>query len=142
MAVVLGQKLVQDTKKFDDFAVGITLPIQIGNTAFNQSFKTFEQASSNIKNLLLTKKGERVMQPEFGSGLQELLFDFNDDSLAGKIEETITTAIETWLPYITIQQIDVEASNYDKDTNSVKISIKFSILGNAELNTVTIEEKI
>ena len=37
MAIVLGQKLVQDTKKFDDYAIGITLPIQIGNTAFNQS---------------------------------------------------------------------------------------------------------
>jgi phage baseplate assembly protein W len=137
MAVVLGQKLVQDTKKFDDYAVGITLPIQIGNTAFNQSFKTAEQASSNIKNLLLTKRGERIMQPEFGSGLQELLFDFNDDELAGKIEETINNAISTWLPYITVQQIDVEATNYDKDTNTVKISIQFSVLGNANLNTVT-----
>jgi len=129
MAVVLGQKLVQDTKKFDDYAVGITLPIQ--------SFKTAEQASSNIKNLLLTKRGERIMQPEFGSGLQELLFDFNDDELAGKIEETINNAVTTWLPYITIQQIDVEATNYDKDTNTVKVSIQFNVLGNANLNTVT-----
>lgn len=137
MAIVLGQKLVQDTKKFDDFAIGITLPIQIGNTAFNQSFKTAEQASSNIKNLLLTKKGERIMQPNFGSGLEELLFNFNDDSLAGKIEETINLAIETWLPYITIDTIDIEASDYDKDTNTVKVSLKFAIFGNPNLNTVT-----
>ncbi len=137
MAVVLGQKLVQDTKKFDDYAVGITLPIQIGNTAFNQSFKTAEQASSNIKNLLLTKRGERIMQPEFGSGLNELLFDFNDDELAGKIEETINNSLSAWLPYIKVQQINVEATNYDKDTNTVKISISFSVLGNADLNTVT-----
>lgn len=137
MAIVLGQKLVQDTNKFDDYAIGITLPIQIGNTAFNQSFKTAEQASSNIKNLLLTKRGERIMQPNFGSGLQELLFDFNDDSLAGKIEETINLAIETWLPYITIDTIDIEASDYDKDTNTVKISLKFAVLGNPDLNTVT-----
>ena len=94
MAIVLGQKLVQDTKKYEDHAIGITLPIQIGNTAFNQSFTTFEQAKSNIKNLLLTKKGERIMQPNFGSGLQELLFDFNDDTLSEKIEETITNSLE------------------------------------------------
>jgi phage baseplate assembly protein W len=137
MAIVLGQKLVQDTKKFDDYAIGITLPIQIGNTAFNQSFKTAEQASSNIKNLLLTKRGERIMQPTFGSGLQELLFDFNDDTLAGKIEETINLAIENWLPYITIDTINVEASDYDKDTNTVKVSLKFAVLGNPDLNTVT-----
>ena len=137
MAIVLGQKLVQDTKKFDDFAIGITLPIQIGNTAFNQSIKTAEQASSNIRNLLLTKKGERLMQPNFGSGLQELLFDFNDDTLAEKIEETINEAITNWLPYITVETINVEASDFDKDTNTVKISIDFSIFGNPELNTVT-----
>ena len=93
MAIVLGQKLVQDTKKFDDFAIGITLPIQIGNTAFNQSFKTAEQASSNIKNLLLTKRGERIMQPNFGSGLQELLFEFNSPLLSTFITEPLNSPL-------------------------------------------------
>ena len=137
MAIVLGQKLVQDTKKFDDFAIGITLPIRIGNTAFNQSFKSAEQASSNIKNLLLTKRGERIMQPNFGSGLQELLFDFNDDSLAEKIEDTVTLALENWLPYISVDTIDIGASDLDKDNNIVNVSIKFRVLGNPDLNTVT-----
>jgi phage baseplate assembly protein W len=137
MAIVLGQKLVQDTKKFDDFAIGITLPIQIGNTAFNQSFKTAEQASSNIKNLLLTKRGERIMQPNFGSGLQELLFEFNDDALAEKIEDTVTSALENWLPYIRGDQIDIGATDLDKDNNTVNVSIKFRVLGNPDLNTVT-----
>ena len=137
MAIVLGQKLVQDTKKYEDHAIGITLPIQIGNTAFNQSFTTYEQAKSNIKTLLLTKKGERVMQPNFGSGLQELLFDFNDDLLSGKIEETITTALETWLPYIVVQQINVQQSNNNKDKNTVGISISFNVRNTPDLNTVS-----
>ena len=51
MAIVLGQQLVKDTEKYNDYAIGITLPIQIGNTAFNQSFTTIEQTKSNIKNL-------------------------------------------------------------------------------------------
>ena len=76
MAIVLGKKMMIDSKQFEDYAIGITLPIQIGNNAFNQSFKTADQAKSNIKNLLLTKKYERLMQPQFGSGLQELLFEF------------------------------------------------------------------
>jgi phage baseplate assembly protein W len=137
MAIVLGQKLVQDTKKYEDTALGITLPIQIGNTAFNQSFTTYEQAKSNIKNLLLTKKGERVMQPNFGSGLQELLFDFNDDLLSVKIEETITTALENWLPYIVVQQINVNQSNDNKDRNTVGITISFNVRNSPELNTVS-----
>ena len=137
MAIVLGQKLVQDTKKYQDYAIGISLPIQIGNTAFNQTFTTNEQIKSNVKNLLLTKKGERVMQPEFGSGLQELLFDFNDDTLATKIEDTITNALEQWLPYVTVQQIDVENTNNNKDNNLVNVSVTFGLLNQPDLNTVS-----
>jgi phage baseplate assembly protein W len=137
MAIVLGQKLVQDTAAFQDYAIGITLPIQIGNTAFNQSFTTKEQVSSNIKNLLLTKKGERLLQPNFGSGLQELLFDFNDDRLASKIEEVITESITNWLPYVDIKQIDVGESNENKDRNQVEISITFGVANTPDLNQVT-----
>ena len=89
MAVILGQKPVQDTKEYEDYAIGITLPINISNTAFAQSFTTLEQVKTNIKSLLLTKKYERVMQAELGSGLQEVLFQFNDDDLASTIENTI-----------------------------------------------------
>lgn len=137
MAIVLGQKLVQDTATFQDYAIGITLPIQIGNTAFNQSFTTKQQVSSNIKNLLLTKKGERLMQPNFGSGLQELLFDFNDDRLAVKIEEVITESITNWLPYVSIKQIDVSQTNENKDRNQVEISITFGVANTPDLNQVT-----
>lgn len=137
MAIVLGQKNVKDTESFNDYAIGITLPIQITNTAFAQSFTTREQVSSNIKNLLLTKKGERILQPEFGSGLQELLFDFNNDELPTKIEDTITEALEQWLPYVTIDSIDVEQTDYLKDRNRANVSISFRIGDDVQLNEVT-----
>jgi phage baseplate assembly protein W len=137
MAVLLGQKMVKDTVAYNDYAIGITLPLQIGNNAFNQSFKTIDQVKTNIKNLLLTKRKERVMQPELGSGLQELLFDFNDDFLGDKIEEVITNSMEKWLPYVTIEEIDVRQTNELKDTNNVEISLTFSITNNVGMETVT-----
>ena len=137
MAVLLGQKMVKDTIAYNDYAIGITLPLQIGNNAFNQSFKTIDQVKTNIKNLLLTKRKERVMQPELGSGLQELLFDFNDEFLGDKIEEVITNSMEKWLPYVTIEQIDVRQTNQLKDTNNVEISSTFSITNNVGMETVT-----
>ena len=137
MAVLLGQKMVKDTIAYNDYAIGITLPLRIGNTAFNQSFKTIDQIKTNIKNLLLTKRKERVMQPELGSGLQELLFNFNDDFLGDKIEEVITNSMEKWLPYVTIEQIDVRQTNELKDTNNVEISLTFSITNNVGMETVT-----
>lgn len=137
MAIVLGQKNVKDTKSYNDYAIGITLPIQITNTAFAQSFTTRDQVSSNIKNLLLTKKGERILQPEFGSGLQALLFDFNNDELPTKIEDTITEALEQWLPYVTIDSIEVEQTDYLKDRNRANVSLKFRVGDDVQLNEVT-----
>ena len=57
MAYELNRKIVIDTEEFNNYAVGITLPIQRGEDGyFRQSFRTFDQIRSNLKNLLLTKK--------------------------------------------------------------------------------------
>lgn len=137
MAIELGNKVVIDTVGYNDYAVGISLPIQLGNTYFNQTFTTTEQVKSNIKNLLLTKPGERVMQPEFGSGLHSLLFEFNNTELETNIEDVVTEAIEKWLPYVTIDEILIESTNTLKDLNQVNVSIKFSIGNTPQLNEVT-----
>lgn len=137
MAVVLGRKIVKDLEQFNDTAIGITLPLQITNTAFNQSFQTIDQVRTNIKSLLLTKRRERVMQPFLGSGLTELLFEQNDADLEDRIENTIVQSLQNWLPYVVIDTIIIEQSNELKDRNSLEVSITFRINGNPTLETVT-----
>lgn len=137
MAVILGKKLVIDSKQFEDYAIGITLPIQIGNTAFNQSFITADQIKSNIKNLLLTKKFERLMQPEFGSGIQELLFNMNDELFADNLENTIVDTLSKWLPFVNVETINIQQPNDYKDNNKVEVSVSFRISDTQILDTVT-----
>ena len=63
-----------------DAYFGLTFPLRYkaGSTGFFPRAKNvIEQASSNIKNLLLTRKGERVGQPNFGSDLFNVIFDFS-----------------------------------------------------------------
>ena len=137
MAVILGSKIVKDLEQFNDVAIGITLPLQITNTAFNQSFQTIDQVRTNIKSLLLTKRKERVMQPLLGSGLNEILFEQNDGDLESRIENTIVQSLEDWLPYVILDNILIEQNNELKDRNSVEVSITFRINGNPTLETVT-----
>jgi hypothetical protein len=137
MAIVLGSKIVKDTKAYNDYALGISLPIQIGDVAFNQTFKTIDQVKTNIKSLLLTKKGERLMQPELGSGLQEVLFEQIDDEIATKIEDTIVSTISKWLPYVTIQQINVDTKKELKDKNEIDVSITFTLGNSTNLESIT-----
>jgi phage baseplate assembly protein W len=138
MAYVLDRKVVKDTKEFNDFAYGITLPVQRGNTGyFNQAFSSFEQAKSNLKNLLLTKKGERVMQPNFGTGLHSLLFEQLDDEFETKLQETITKNVNYWLPYITIQQIDIQMTDEMKDNHTAEMNIQFTVGNQIDTQEIT-----
>jgi len=137
MAVELGRKIVKDTPQYANYAIGITLPLTFGENTFEQSFLTKDQVKSNIKNLLLTKKGERILQPEFGSGLQELLFEPNVDDLESRIEDTINQSLEQWLPYVTAEEIVIESTDELRDNNRINVSIDFRIGNNVNLENLT-----
>jgi len=139
MAYVIGKKVVKDTADFDNYAYGITLPVQRGESGyFEQAFESFEQAKANLVNLLLTKKGERIMQPDFGTGLEHLLFEqLVDDEFEDKLKDTITENVNFWLPYINIDEIEVEMTDDMKDRNMAKMTIQFSVGNDITTQTVT-----
>ena len=138
MAYVVGRKVVKDTKDFDAFAYGITLPVKRGNTGFfEQAFTSFEQAKSNLKNLLSTARGERIMQPEFGTGLHKVLFEQMTDEFEEKLQTTITESVNFWLPYITIKDIEVEMTDEMKDMHQAKLKIQFTVGNQIETQEIT-----
>lgn len=138
MAFVVGKKTVKDTADFNDYAYGIILPIAKGPTGyFEQAFTSLEQARANLLNLLLTNKGERVMQPEFGTGLQGLLFEQMTEDLEEKITNTITENVNFWLPYINIELIDIEMSDEMKDSHVANININFTVGSNTSTQELT-----
>jgi phage baseplate assembly protein W len=128
MAYILDKKVVTDTEEFSNQAYGITLPVQRGNNGFFASaFTSFEQAKSNLKNLLLTRKGERIFQPNFGSGIHELLFEQATDDLEGRLQENITDSVNFWLPYINIDTIEVNMTDEMKDRYTAEMKIQFTV---------------
>ena len=111
-----------------DIAVGVGLPLRRGNMGyFNQEFTTLGQVKSNIKNLLLTMKGERIMQPTFGTDLYKILFEPMTDMLTNDISDVIREAVNEWLPYVIMQEIKVDLSPENVDRNEYHVSLKFSL---------------
>jgi phage baseplate assembly protein W len=126
MAVVLGTYLVTSAnEEINEYAIGLSLPLQMTTNTFNQTYDNLVQLKSNVRNLLLTRKGERLLQPNFGSNLHNLLFEQNDGTLEEKIYEAVSSAIKYWLPQLTIAEIIVEATDEMKDLNEVGVSITF-----------------
>jgi len=109
-----------------DIFIGLKLPFNRDKSGlFGRTQTTLEQAGSNIKNLLLTAKGERIMQPNFGSRLRDLLFEQYTEDLTERIKQEIQEAMSTWLPYIDIAKVDVIQS--ETNPTETKVDIGFSL---------------
>ena len=116
-----------------DMYIGISLPITNGDTGFFNSTKThLQQASSNLRNLILTTKGESPMQPEFGCDLWKQVFDPQDEAIEQKVKDSIEEATRTWLPYLHIKQCKVVSTFTEIDSNILHIEVIFSLLSDPD----------
>lgn len=77
-----------------------------------------------IKNILMTKYGERPFNHDFGSGMNNMLFELSGDQLHIILKKQILTAIENYEPRALVMNIEV---NPDADNNRVFVSIAFKI---------------
>ncbi len=118
--------------------LGILLPLERGNTGyFNQGFSVLEQAKSNLINLILTKKGERVMQPDFGCDIHRIIFDPMTPDMSANVKGTIIAAAKIWMPSVTI--IDVQVTQ-NIDLNQAYAKVSFNVISNpANVDTVTVK---
>ena len=82
---------------------------------------------SNIRNLLLTIKGERLGNPTFGSDLMRIIFEPDAGDIDNKIEESIRSSMSEWLPSININNIEISTSEQNPHTKNVKILFKTNI---------------
>jgi phage baseplate assembly protein W len=123
-------------------AIGIKLPfISKGGGLFQQSYSTQEQAISNLKNLLLTRKGERLYQPAFGTDIYDTLFEPITDTTLFGLRDSILSAISFWLPYITVNDIDVYIpSNVPTDPigHTIRISLTVQVNNNGANIPITL----
>ncbi len=132
MAIELGKFNVGDLTQNDYKVLGIGINKKSdSNGIFAVNYTTISQARENLKNLILTKKGERVMQPEFGCDIWELLFEpISEDVISTQIENSILSAVEIWLPYINIDKIIFDYDENDIDSNKINVEVKFSLKSN------------
>lgn len=138
MAYILGSQFTKDTQDFQAIPLGLSLPIKYGKQGyFDVNYISRDQIRTNIINLLKTKEGERVMYPNFGTGLHRLLFNNIDTDLEQEMLETIENAFANWLPYVNLDSIDIDITPEMRDQNKVGIQINYR-LGNDQIQTESV----
>lgn len=105
-------------------ALGVNYPIRRSEDGyFDKTFTTVEHTKANIINVLSTKKGERIARPEFGTDLEELLFEPMTEQLRVDIRSEIETAIERFVSYVEITSLDVRR---DENKRLASVEIEFT----------------
>jgi len=116
-------------------AIGISLPFN-GPAVFNSTYSTKDQIKSNVINLLLTNRGERIMNPNFGADIKDVLFEGMTENLIPVIQEKISTAFSTYVPQARINNIDVK---FSEDTYEVSVTVNYTLNISGTSDQVTIE---
>ena len=106
---------------------------------FPLSYTTEEQAITNMKNLLLTYPGERILQPTYGVRIKDRVFEPNSPELIVNLNKEIQDAIKYWLPYIKIKNINIDNRN-EKDhlTNTLFIKLTFRVTEQGANQVITL----
>jgi len=100
------------------------------NTYFQLTKITKDALRSDLVLLLLTQRGERYYEPDYGTNLLRYLFEPNDSSTAEDIEAEIKRTVSLYIPALTITKITFNW-NVDDDgmaipDTQINVNIKFS----------------
>lgn len=116
---------------------------------FNFPFKIDDNGRSSVTNeeqhiknlieqILFTSPGERVNRPNFGSGLNQIIFEPNSDILAITIDTLIQSSLNLWLDHLII----VESVKVENKDSILEVTVKYTIRKNQRTNVTTFRREI
>jgi len=108
------------------FGYGPKLPLTrdpITGFTLTQTMK--ENIQQNLKNLVLTSPGERIMIPDFGAGLRRFLFEQNTEVVQESIRNAIIAQVGRYMPFIDIREVLVGSD--PRDDTGIAVSIKYVV---------------
>ena len=88
-----------------------------------------ESIINSLKNIILTRKGERPFQPEFGCNISGLLFENFSKFTTDAIETEIRTAVENFEPRVKTIKVSAFES---QDNHSIELRLFFTTINNPE----------
>ena len=124
--------------------ISVKLPLRVtaedGPYALNKDL--VETTKQNFKNLVLTNPGERVMDVDFGVGIQGFLFELDNAAIRSSLQSRIQSQAAKYMPFVEITNIgfNSQATNANASDNLLSLRIEYIIIplqefDNIEINT-------
>tara|TARA_R110001632_G_scaffold224205_1_gene356463 strand:- start:273 stop:665 length:393 start_codon:yes stop_codon:yes gene_type:complete len=119
-------------KSYKDLSFDFTANPQTGDVA---TVKDAVSVKRGIKNVLLTAPFERLFQPEFGSGIKNILFEPMTPLTEQRLSDACADAIDAWEKRASVIDITVIT---EEEYNRYRVAIKFSINNSLETEQVDV----
>ncbi len=118
-----------DPRDLQKTAIGVRLPFN-NPSAFQPTYSTAEQIKFNLINLLLTNKGERIENPEFGADIKKELFEQIDEDTFESLKNKIIDSVSIFIPEVTLTNITITPLT---DSNTIGINVEYKLKTSGEL---------
>ena len=136
MAFGIQQIHVQDINP--NTPVGIDLPLN-GKAVFKPNYQTKDAIRSNLINFFLTNPGERYLNPEFGGGLREFIFEQIESNNIDKLKNNLNSKLVNNFPSIQVFSLDISLNDNNTDNNRIVVSINYSIKHTNMQDTINLQ---
>jgi len=113
---------------------GVTpqLPLNVDNIdGHYKLIKSYKNTvRQNFKNLILTSPGERMMDPEFGVGIRNFLFENASVELTSQIEARIYEQVEIYLPFVEVTNVSFNLTSGEvfNNPNALNVTVSYYII--------------
>ena len=116
-------------------AVGVDLPFSTPGV-FKSNYTTKEATKNNLINYFLTNPGERPLNPTFGAGLRDFVFEQIIDENLDFLQEKISADMQVFFPNVNILNLEVYSNSKN---NSINISLNYNIINTNISDTLEID---
>ena len=105
------------------------------DSVFTSVFTSQEQTKYNLINFLLTDRGERPFNPNFGAGLRSRLFESITTSTLDEIKMSITNQIEAFFPNVNVTELSL---NGDPDRSFITLTLSYTLKNTNQTDSAVI----
>lgn len=108
--------------------ININFPFKESDKGFYIDLNSTDKAAikADLMHLILTKKGERLYLPDFGTNLLKFIFSPNDSITHSDITEEIRNVVKKYIPNLTINNVSISQSETNEYVATVRIDYTIS----------------
>ena len=105
---------------------GWKFPVEVDEATGRIKMSEYEEdIAEAIRIIIWTAKGERVMRPDFGSGIERYVFEGTDDMTLRLIESEVAEAVRIWEPRVT--DVEVKAERDPQDPEKLLLHVQYEV---------------